>query len=1208
MKTFLHLGSFCLRRAVTWRFLLLFAVALHASASFAKVKHPSTASAFAPADVPSGFFPGLIQYFAGNGTGNGQFSNGSLPTLVPVSGYTATDSQGNVYIGDPSGAIYMVYAGGSIPAALANVTTNANPTLSPQAGRIYQLAGFGTSCGACEGQPLNHVEIAAIAGIAIDGGDNLYYSDTQSQLVGTADVVRKVDATTSNVTTIAGQWGVQSSSSNIGDGGPATSATLNQPEDIKLDSYGNLYIDDNFNDVVRVVYQGSQPPRLLAAEGVNAGPSQKGFIFTVAGQVDDFCTTLGDCGDGTSATTSAGLGYEFSIAVDAAGNLYVADAFGTGGPYIRFVYAGGTVPPVLNLYLNPNGGKDVSPTNGYIYPATGYTTSPQYASCTVAPCGDGGLAGGVVFGVTSVGSTYQFITTDSLGNLYISDEYGYAVRKIDNSGYASTIAGIDDPNQIPPTNPAPPGGPATSTQIGTPFQISFDSQDNLYVDTSNLIWIVSPLLGQSIDFPAFDPAAVTYGASPITLAAVASSSLPVQYALISTPNGIASLKGSQLLITGAGTVTVTASQAGNTSYAAASPVARTLTINPAPLTVTANNASKVFGAPNPAFTATITGFVNGNTAATPGAYSGGPAFSTTATAKSPVGIYPIVPSVGTLASTNYVFPPANFVDGTLTITGNLTQTISFPAFSPATVPYGHAPIQLNASASSGGPVTFTLVNGPGSLSGTDGSMLTITGAGSIVVQATQEGYQQYAAATPVMRTLTVSPAQLTLTGPTVTTPYGSAIDSNAFPPPTITGFVGTDTSSSVLTGTAQYTTVTGTPNAGTYPITVGLGTITLLPAAAANYIFATPLNGTLIVKPAAQTIQFNPIPSGQIYGNILPLTASATSGQPILFTVSGSAVFYNGINSQLELNGVGNVTITATQPGNTNYEPAASVSQTFNVGQAPLMIGVAQVYSREEGAPNPVFQFTVQGFVLADTEIPSVITGMPLLTTSATQSSPPGTYAIVPAQGTLAAPNYYFNFVNGSLIVTPPGSFTISASPGALTIQRGLSGQSTLTLTPNNFYQGTVTLNCGQLPSNVTCVISPSTYSFPGNQAPPGVAPIEYSALGTITITASSSPVVGSLPASNNIAQAGIWLLPGGIAGLLLALARRRAAGRSAFWGIILIFGLGASLIAVTSCGGSSQSSLATPGTTNLTVSGSGTSVTGGPPVTASISLVVTVQ
>ena len=75
---------------------------------------------------------------------------------------------------------------------------------------------------------------------------------------------------------------------------------------------------------------------------------------------------------------------------------------------------------------------------------------------------------------------------------------------------------------------------------------------------------------------------------------------------------------------------------------------------------------------------------------------------------------------------------------------------------------------------------------------------------------------------------------------------------------------------------------------------------------------------------------------------------------------------------------------------------------------------------REQGAQNPVFPYVIGNtpgapgsFVNGDSDIPSVITGVPQLTTTATQDSPPGVYPIVITQGTLAAPNYYFVFVNG---------------------------------------------------------------------------------------------------------------------------------------------------------------------------------------------------
>src|SRR5207253_814282 len=86
-----------------------------------------------------------------------------------------------------------------------------------------------------------------------------------------------------------------------------------------------------------------------------------------------------------------------------------------------------------------------------------------------------------------------------------------------------------------------------------------------------------------------------------------------------------------------------------------------LTVTPAQLTVTANNTTKVYGAANPTLGDTITGFVNGDTAAV---VSGAAALTTTATASSATGTYAIVAGTGTLSATNYTFA---FVNGTLSV-------------------------------------------------------------------------------------------------------------------------------------------------------------------------------------------------------------------------------------------------------------------------------------------------------------------------------------------------------------------------------------------------------------------------------------------------------------------------------------------------------------------------------------------------------------
>jgi len=258
---------------------------------------------------------------------------------------------------------------------------------------------------------------------------------------------------------------------------------------------------------------------------------------------------------------------------------------------------------------------------------------------------------------------------------------------------------------------------------------------------------ISMLLSQTITFGALPN--VTYGISPITLGATASSGSQVSYSV----TGPATVSGSTLTITGAGQVSVTASQGGNSTYAPAAPMTQSFTVAPAVLTVTAGSLSIAYGQAI-SLTYTLSGFVNQDTAAV---VSGTPSESTTATSTSAPGNYTVTIAAGTLGATNYTFTPVN---GTLTI-GKAAQTITFGTLP--NVPYGTAPITLGATASSGLPVSYT-VTGPASLSG---SRLTITGLGPITVTASQTGNTDYAGATSVSRSFTVSAASQTITFGTI---------------------------------------------------------------------------------------------------------------------------------------------------------------------------------------------------------------------------------------------------------------------------------------------------------------------------------------------------------------------------------------------------------------------------------------------------------
>ncbi len=171
--------------------------------------------------------------------------------------------------------------------------------------------------------------------------------------------------------------------------------------------------------------------------------------------------------------------------------------------------------------------------------------------------------------------------------------------------------------------------------------------------------------------------AVTYGVGAIALSATGGGSgNPITFSVLSGPG---SVSGSKLTITGAGTVVVAANQAGNANYTAAAQVTQSITVAKAMLTVTANNASRLYLTANPTFTYAITGFVNQDTSSV---VSGSATLTTTATASSTVGTYPITFSAESLTAANYTF---SYVSGMLTIFDKSQTTIPSLTATTATI-------------------------------------------------------------------------------------------------------------------------------------------------------------------------------------------------------------------------------------------------------------------------------------------------------------------------------------------------------------------------------------------------------------------------------------------------------------------------------------------------------------------------------------------
>jgi Pro-kumamolisin, activation domain/MBG domain (YGX type)/Bacterial Ig-like domain (group 3) len=232
------------------------------------------------------------------------------------------------------------------------------------------------------------------------------------------------------------------------------------------------------------------------------------------------------------------------------------------------------------------------------------------------------------------------------------------------------------------------GGSCSLPVNGSALQAGANSIAATFTGSGTYPSSISTLVTVTVTAPSpqtitFNPLPnVTYGASPMTLTATASSGLAVSYGV----TGPATLSGSTLTITGVGTVTVTASQAGNASYAAATPVVRSFTVAPAALTVVANNQVAAFGTAIPALTGTLAGVVAGDGITA--------SYATTAVTGSPVGYYPITAMLTDPNSklANYSVSIAN---GTLVIYQSLQPFVFW--LSPGSATAGGAGFALTVS-------------------------------------------------------------------------------------------------------------------------------------------------------------------------------------------------------------------------------------------------------------------------------------------------------------------------------------------------------------------------------------------------------------------------------------------------------------------------------------------------------------------------------
>ena len=345
------------------------------------------------AQAPAGY---SIMTVAGNNTSGFSGDGGaarSAQLALPFS--VALDSSGNLYIADQANSrIRKVSSSGTISTLAGN-------------GTIGYLGDGGTAASA---------ELDDPEGVAVDSGGNVYIADTLN------GVIRKV-STSGTITTVAGS---NSDPGFGGDNGPAINAQMSDSSAIAVDSAGNFYFTDVLNERIRRV----------AASG--------GVITTVAGN-----GSAGISGDGGVAT-SAAINNPDGLAVDAAGNVYIAD---TANNRVR----------------------KLTIATGILTTIAGSGTSPGFA-------GDGGPAKSALL------NNPKGVAVDAAGNVFVADTFNQRIRVISTAGIITTIAGNGFAGY------QGDGGPAVTAELQFPTGLAMGPNGVIYVadGQNNVVRLLTP--------------------------------------------------------------------------------------------------------------------------------------------------------------------------------------------------------------------------------------------------------------------------------------------------------------------------------------------------------------------------------------------------------------------------------------------------------------------------------------------------------------------------------------------------------------------------------------------------------------------------------------------------------------------------------------------------------------------------------------------
>jgi sugar lactone lactonase YvrE len=1025
---------------------------------------------------------GVISTFAGGGStctlpaSTSAKGTGCTPTLVSIGKArgVSSDAAGNIYIADyGSGKVYEVKVSD---------------------GLMYLVAGNGTPGTSGDGGPAGSAELASPRSVWGDTIGNIYIADTGN------NKIRVVDAT-GNIHTFAGNGTAGSN----GDSGPATSAEINNPQGVIVDANLNVYIADSSGGRIRVVCvtcgTGSPLDALLAKLGISSPVN--GDIYTVAGSgsTGAFAYTAPVLSTGVSMAAQ-------KLAFDNASNLYISD--GNGVIWFLDFHTG---------YLR------AIASNAATVCAGATDAFGDGCPATQAKFGDGGNGIGV--------------GADTQGNIYISDTTNGLIRKV--------ITGLASPSTATATT--------NSHAVELHFTAGDTlAAGNGLAFTSSEWALGTPACAANADTTSdclltsgFTPAVPGARSTPLTV----NSSLANTANLALTGTGLgagstldpasrisfgASLHAAGLATDNAGNVYVAdanskkllrfAPSAQSQGAGAASTTLATLTA-PGPVAVDARGYVYV----GDTSTGLITQIAPSGTTSTLALTLTTPAglavdalnnlYVSDSSTQAVYQLNPITGAVHTLAVGTLVAPAGLAIDPSdnlliadpgapaiyrFNLQSGVTTTVSSPAAKPSALAIDAAGNLLIADTASifavpasANSAAFTVAGLAPSALAIDAAGNLYTGSGSAILKLVRtQSYIQFTGALAAPQTVSLLESgnqalQLTSVSQTDTADY--SLTATASTDCTLSGSL----PSTVAVGGACALTATYTPT--TFITTTDTATFN---GNLANAALSTPPSVQLVLTGPATAptaaIALNPFsPASPAYGQTVTVSATVsgpaiTPAGTVVFTVDGAtttATLASGVAS-ISLNGlsIGTHTVSAAYTSSNGFTSASTSPVTLTVSKTPLIVTATNT-SRAVGAANPTFTVTYSGFVNGDTA--ASLSGSPALSTTATSSSPAGTYPITVTQGTLSDPNYAFTFVNGTLSVVQAPTVTITAT-------------ATLAKVSGN-YQATITVtNSGTGAAANMQLTSATLGSAAGSPLPQN--------MGTLAAGGGSATVTVTFPAS----------------------------------------------------------------------------------------------